>query len=810
MNLNIKILLISYFLMFNFHIKAQNQPFDIIDSWNIYDSVGEKYIDDFIYFNNKLWTISSSSDDSIFILNANGSFDSGIKINGLSNIRAISNDDQYIYLSTLFKISKIDPNSKSIISQINIPQVGYNLCFDPNADSGNGGFWIDGINNYFNLVNMNGILIDSIPIPNSQYTSSNDLILDTLTFNNPHLIYHHAGPGGTNLLSWVNISTKSSTLFSLNIGSITGHNCYYSASALITNLNIPSNSYSQIISLQGRPVDSIQILTIFNLDTPESPISPLNDNICNSRKIQIDSGYFFFDNFNSTSEPNEPTGTCFSTPVDSTVWFKIPVSSPAFAISNNDTNCYTSRYEFAVYNSLNGCNGPFTQIGCGTPGPWGGFDRAYIYGQTLGDTVWVQADGNFIPDYLAIRAFSVPSISRDFEYYSDGKFIALYDDEWNVSNGLNIAQTGEDAQVTDTVSNSGSYSLKIDSTSELVYDLYQIDSSEHVIGFEMYIPSGKEAYFELHGADSSIITRTSFNFSNQGIDSLSGINFLYPNDTWFNVEYYVDLELNRIQFWVANLFVYQVAIPNLDSIGIGYFDFSPAGASTTTRLFYLDDMLNAEFTFPVVPGSQLSAFNLKSPNNNANLVIDNGTLHNNVFTWDSTFDSFGSNVEYKLVFYLDSANLLVEKLSLNSANDTLLTMSEPLIDSLYQILGKNTMDTLNLKWDVLAETNLNNANSSNGPFEISIYRGTYVGLEINDQIHQIRLFPNPNKGELYLESSLSEFELKIYDLNGRLQFQERIKSANKKLDIHLLQSGLYLIRIDSDTNSWTRKLFLDK
>ncbi|MEQ8519824.1 MAG: T9SS type A sorting domain-containing protein, partial [Cytophagales bacterium] len=207
--------------------------------------------------------------------------------------------------------------------------------------------------------------------------------------------------------------------------------------------------------------------------------------------------------------------------------------------------------------------------------------------------------------------------------------------------------------------------------------------------------------------------------------------------------------------------------------------------------------------------SQLSAFDLLQPNDKSKLIIDNGMLYNNLFKWESSTDQLGLETKYEFKLLEDSAGSFVEKYNRELSLDSTF-LSEFQIDSIFTSIGLNQNDTFNGFWEVKAKTSLDSRSSLNGPFEISIYRGTYVGLEIKDQNHRINLFPNPNKGELYVESSLSEFELKIYDLNGRLQFQDRIKSANKKLDINSLKSGLYLIRIDSDTKSWTRKLFLDK
>lgn len=801
------------------------QPFQILDQWKISDSAGVSVIYDCIFTGREYWCYSQLS-DSFYIFNTLknqvGSYSYSSQL--ISGPKGIAWDGNYIYTSSggpNNRIYKIDTSSHSVISSFISPHFYFaGMTFDPNANNGNGGFWVLP-NTQFSpiyLIDTNGTYIDSIP-RSSFISFARNLALDTSTFVEPHLIILGSDLNlpGSNTLVWFNLTTRQLTNYQYHIFDDVGI-CSDGLGIFISEDIFPSNSKPTIgtLSYSGQ-TNSTEYLAYY-LDVPPQIQAPINDSICNAELIQIDSSYIVYDNIGATIEQIEPTGSCFTSVIDKTVWFKVPVSTPSFRIQKSDSNFAACSNgidrEIAVYKPLGSlCSGLMSEVACGDKngGPWGIFARADVYGQTLGDTLLVQIDADQIENFDFLTARRLPTISRSFELYDTTRYIALYDDEWFLKNPQQNGQPGIDSKVSDEQSLSGSHSLKIEGSEEPEFTIYDIDSSMQLVGFSMYIPSGNQSYFELKSSSNMVLSKFYFNSGGTGFMSLDSTYYSFPYDAWFNIEIYFDLDNERMQLRVDQqpIKVLNLNPPSGNTV-LQSFVFKPSEIASNNNRAYIDDMLNFIALFPNIPGSNLSAFNLKSPNNNANLVIDNGTLHNNVFTWDSTFDSFGSNVEYKLVFYLDSANLLVEKLSLNSANDTLLTMSEPLIDSLYQILGKNTMDTLNLKWDVLAETNLNNANSSNGPFEISIYRGTYVGLEINDQIHQIRLFPNPNKGELYLESSLSEFELKIYDLNGRLQFQERIKSANKKLDIHLLQSGLYLIRIDSDTNSWTRKLFLDK
>jgi len=75
------------------------------------------------------------------------------------------------------------------------------------------------------------------------------------------------------------------------------------------------------------------------------------------------------------------------------------------------------------------------------------------------------------------------------------------------------------------------------------------------------------------------------------------------------------------------------------------------------------------------------------------------------------------------------------------------------------------------------------------------------------------IFPNPNNGQfsLYYNQRIPEFNLSVYDTQGKLVFSketiynERIES----IDLSNFPSGMYMIQITSDTSSWAEKMVID-
>jgi len=75
----------------------------------------------------------------------------------------------------------------------------------------------------------------------------------------------------------------------------------------------------------------------------------------------------------------------------------------------------------------------------------------------------------------------------------------------------------------------------------------------------------------------------------------------------------------------------------------------------------------------------------------------------------------------------------------------------------------------------------------------------------NDQ-NTIQIYPNPTNGELSLALPFSNGEIDIYDMNGRSVRSEKITTEKVELKLKDLPSGIYLIKIKSNSQVHTTKL----
>jgi hypothetical protein len=68
------------------------------------------------------------------------------------------------------------------------------------------------------------------------------------------------------------------------------------------------------------------------------------------------------------------------------------------------------------------------------------------------------------------------------------------------------------------------------------------------------------------------------------------------------------------------------------------------------------------------------------------------------------------------------------------------------------------------------------------------------GIEEVGNHSLVRVFPNPAKGDIFLENAGSS-KIEIYDITGNLVITDNQLSSSRKLDISNLTSGVYLLRI---------------
>tara|TARA_B100001250_G_scaffold75894_1_gene62128 strand:- start:5092 stop:6498 length:1407 start_codon:yes stop_codon:yes gene_type:complete len=147
------------------------------------------------------------------------------------------------------------------------------------------------------------------------------------------------------------------------------------------------------------------------------------------------------------------------------------------------------------------------------------------------------------------------------------------------------------------------------------------------------------------------------------------------------------------------------------------------------------------------------------------------------------------------------------------------------LDSLFQLVGtfyvgweQTSDDLLNVGFDMNNISNDYMFYNIGSGWNTSSYPGSWMirpllSIEpiISTQINfnkQLKIYPNPTKGEIYIETLTQNNFISIYSLQGVLVKKFFVVSNSLKLDITDLASGVYFVEILNDKQKISQKIVL--
>ena len=74
---------------------------------------------------------------------------------------------------------------------------------------------------------------------------------------------------------------------------------------------------------------------------------------------------------------------------------------------------------------------------------------------------------------------------------------------------------------------------------------------------------------------------------------------------------------------------------------------------------------------------------------------------------------------------------------------------------------------------------------------------------------QLLIYPNPSNGDITVESPSAIVEIKIYDLIGRLVYDESFDSGKVVINADYLKNGIYVMKIYNVAGLFIRKVIVD-
>ena len=217
-------------------------------------------------------------------------------------------------------------------------------------------------------------------------------------------------------------------------------------------------------------------------------------------------------------------------------------------------------------------------------------------------------------------------ISDNFDAYNIGPLSpqALH---WTTWSGVGE----EDGIIIDTVSNSESNSLLIGNyiyEADILLLLGNKDSGSYSLDYNLYIPSGKVAYYnfqedEIPGVAWNLDVYFNRDGAAPGTGSFdqSDSTFTFPEDEWFAIHQVIDLDADLMSFWINGELVFENFVFDGNLGSLNFWSISDNNDLYIDDLVYYGDVVDA-----VQELTSMDSFNLYPNPNDGNFTIASGNL----------------------------------------------------------------------------------------------------------------------------------------------------------------------------------------
>ncbi len=194
-------------------------PFDIDIQFNLFDSITPGSYTGIAYTGSEFW-VSRWNQDTMVNMTPGGAFISKFIVPGVTATRALTWDGTNIYSGSAGQaIFEIDPVTKTLTNTITLSgTVGARMCaYDPNADGGNGGFWIGNFTSNIQLISRTGTVLTTIAQATHGITGIYGGAVDTTTAGGPYLLVYAQDGASQNTIHWIDLNTNTPTGISYDV-----------------------------------------------------------------------------------------------------------------------------------------------------------------------------------------------------------------------------------------------------------------------------------------------------------------------------------------------------------------------------------------------------------------------------------------------------------------------------------------------------------------------------------------------------------------------------------------------------------------
>jgi len=145
---------------------------------------------------------------------------------------------------------------------------------------------------------------------------------------------------------------------------------------------------------------------------------------------------------------------------------------------------------------------------------------------------------------------------NNFDAYNHGDYLALVSPDWTT--WTNNPGSAEDAQISGLISSSAPNSVKVEGSTDLIYNYGNLSTGAYLVEFDMFVPYGKAAYFNLQHVFAAEWALEVYFQSDLSTKIVAGgqeiTNQTYSQNTWMHIAIEIDMNADWAKmYWDDDL-----------------------------------------------------------------------------------------------------------------------------------------------------------------------------------------------------------------------------------------------------------------
>ena len=406
---------------------------------------------------------------------------------------------------------------------------------------------------------------------------------------------------------------------------------------------------------------------------------------------------------------------------------------------------------------------------------------------------------SFYLDDIVFAPASSSFFETNFDDVPNGSYVAQsYPDWW--ATWENKPGTGEDALITNEQSESAPQSAKLDDGTDLVFKAGNKTEGIYKIDFDMYIPDGAPAFFNLLHIYTGTSTGNEWGvgvYCNipSGTSGMTAGTYIQTNNQrkaftaktneWFPISFYIDLDNDFAKISIDGIPLLGWKFSTKESGGAGLKQLAAADfyPPTATSVFYIDN-----FVYKIAEAETIGIFDV-TPTSISKEIVEGGSNITVPITVKNTGNAQGS-------YEAKAAD--VAWLTLSGDTESNVAIGET--KSFDAVLNANTLEAGEY------EAAISVVASNDVTFEIPCKLVIVLGIE-NFTI-QTSIFPNPTSDVVNIICNTMINSIQLVNNNGQVVYSNNVNEDKTTIDTSNLSTGHYFIRIFTNNGISSTKLII--